>query len=200
MPTGYTADLYGGKDQTFADFAMSCARGFGALFVLRDEGPDAVVPERFEPDRYAKDRLERAKADVAEAEARSMDEWAALLAKSNEEMAEASKQARVRSRALRARYEAMLEAVDAWVPPSTEHEQLQAFMRDQLKQSIKFDCSAEDDMFLPRLMTPGTYRDEQIGYAKAELTRATKGWGDAVARANQRTWWVQQLRESLRGA
>ncbi|ROS52952.1 hypothetical protein [Frigoribacterium sp. PhB24] len=200
MPTGYTADLHDGKDQTFAEFAMSCARGFGALVEMRDAGPDAVVPERFEPDQYAKERLERARADLAEAEARPMDEWAALLTKNNEEMAEASQRARERSRALRVRYEAMLEAVDCWVPPSTEHEQLQSFMRDQLEGSIKFDCSAADDFFLPRVMTPGAFRDDQIGRAKAELTRATKGWGDAVARANQRTWWVRQLRESLAGA
>ena len=30
MPTGYTAALYEGKNQTFKEFATQCARAFGA--------------------------------------------------------------------------------------------------------------------------------------------------------------------------
>ena len=31
MPTGYTIDLYEGKEVTFEEFVMKCARAFGAL-------------------------------------------------------------------------------------------------------------------------------------------------------------------------
>ena len=37
MPTGYTLDLYNGKDITFEEFVLKCARAFGALIDMRDE-------------------------------------------------------------------------------------------------------------------------------------------------------------------
>jgi len=37
MPTGYTADLNDGKQVTFQEFTMKCARAFGALIEMRDD-------------------------------------------------------------------------------------------------------------------------------------------------------------------
>lgn len=37
MPTGYTASVQEGKVTEFRDFAMECARAFGALVMMRDE-------------------------------------------------------------------------------------------------------------------------------------------------------------------
>jgi hypothetical protein len=34
MPTGYTAKIYNGVPQTFEEFALDCARTFGALITL----------------------------------------------------------------------------------------------------------------------------------------------------------------------
>ena len=44
MPTGYTYDLYDGKDIEFPDFVMKCARAFGALIEIRDDPMDAAIP------------------------------------------------------------------------------------------------------------------------------------------------------------
>lgn len=48
MPTGYTADVQSGKVTDFAEYAMNCARAFGALVLMRDDPSDADIPERFE--------------------------------------------------------------------------------------------------------------------------------------------------------
>ena len=37
MPTGYTADIYEGNDVSFRDFALKCARAFGACIEQRDD-------------------------------------------------------------------------------------------------------------------------------------------------------------------
>lgn len=42
MPTGYTADIKDGI--TFRDFALRCARAFGATIMQRDE--DISIPPR----------------------------------------------------------------------------------------------------------------------------------------------------------
>ena len=40
MPTGYTTDIYNGKDVTFKDFALKCARAFGACIHQREDNID----------------------------------------------------------------------------------------------------------------------------------------------------------------
>lgn len=47
---------------TFPEFAMRCARNFGALIMMRDEPLDAPIPEKFEPSGYYKKEYEKAKA------------------------------------------------------------------------------------------------------------------------------------------
>jgi len=49
MPTGYTLDLYDGKNITFKEFVMKCAGAFGALISMKDESLDAPIPEHLEP-------------------------------------------------------------------------------------------------------------------------------------------------------
>ena len=62
MPTGYTEDIYNGKDVTFKDFALKCARAFGACVHQRDD--DANDPPKLrEPNTgYYEERLKKAKA------------------------------------------------------------------------------------------------------------------------------------------
>lgn len=50
MPTGYTANIKNGI--TFEEFALDCARNFGALIIMRDEPKDAPIPEQFEASKH----------------------------------------------------------------------------------------------------------------------------------------------------
>lgn len=45
MPTGYTYPVCEGKITEFPDFALSCARAFGALISMREEPMDAPLPD-----------------------------------------------------------------------------------------------------------------------------------------------------------
>lgn len=45
MPTGCTAKLHE-DDQSFRDFALTCARAFGATIAMREEPLDAPPSER----------------------------------------------------------------------------------------------------------------------------------------------------------
>lgn len=75
MPTGYTADLYDGKDVSFEGFALNCARAFGALVSLRDE-PDAEIPDEFKVDEYYVKKFEEAKEELEKAESMTDEEFA----------------------------------------------------------------------------------------------------------------------------
>lgn len=45
MPTGYTAAIKYGI--TFKEFALDCARNFGACISMRDEPRETPIPDEF---------------------------------------------------------------------------------------------------------------------------------------------------------
>jgi len=53
------------KGQTFPEFALECARAFGALVMMRDAESGAVIPERFEPGDWNSKKLTEAKRKLA---------------------------------------------------------------------------------------------------------------------------------------
>lgn len=52
MPTGFTAIIEEKEDLTFEEFALRCARGMGALIMMRDDPMSAEVPDHFPLDDY----------------------------------------------------------------------------------------------------------------------------------------------------
>jgi hypothetical protein len=62
MPTGYTAPIADGM--TFEQYALGCARAFGALVTMRDEPSDAPIPEKLEPDTYYQRSLEASQLEL----------------------------------------------------------------------------------------------------------------------------------------
>jgi hypothetical protein len=104
VPTGYTATLNHGE-QTFPDFALHCARAFGALVSLRDESSDTPIPEVIEPSPYELEYLEKTRVKLFELTELSFSQWAD---RQDEELAEqlrVKQEANERSAALRVRYE-----------------------------------------------------------------------------------------------
>lgn len=195
MPTGYTAALHDGKEQTFTDFALNCARAFGALITMRDE-PNAPIPDEFPPSEHDKRYRDDALKKLIALERRTPDEWAAAQ---REEVAEHNAyvaRSRQKAAVLRDRYEAMLAQVQTWQPPTTEHEELKRFMTSQLEESIKHDCGTsylteEEEQPLQ------AYTDRQLQIARDQLARAEQSWQAEQSRAKGRTAWVRKLRNSL---
>lgn len=197
MPTGYTSTLYEGKSQTFEEFVMDCARAFGALVSLRDSR-DAEIPAVFEPNTgYYEERLDEARRKLADLDAMS-PETAAQRAQNDFDQAMLKHQAAQRERAARrARYEAMLEEVDAWQPPTLDHVGLKEFMQQQLTESIRTDTTEYSDQ-VPSLLSPDGWMQRERECYRHDLEYYSKERALEVDRARSRTAWVKTLRESLR--
>jgi hypothetical protein len=199
MPTGYTSELYAGKDVTFEHFALRCARGMGVAIELRDEPLEVPLPDEFVIGTYETERALEAQLKLAEAYARTPDDWAALELKSRTEANEAYEKSLAESDALRDRYEAMLAEVNDWEPPTEEHEGLKAFMVEQLTSSIKLDTDYSYSWFQkdaePR--TWEQYRRDQLVKLHAEKKWAEQALREEEARVAGRNAWVRALRESL---
>ena len=138
MPTGYTHDIENG--QTFEDYALRCARAFGACTLQRDESANERPKLREESSLY-EEKLPEALA-----------EYGYLMSLNNKQQEEYGTEERdkeivsiqaslEKKRDLESKYRDMLNKVELWVPPTNNHVSLKGFMIKQITDSIEFDCN-----------------------------------------------------------
>jgi hypothetical protein len=196
MPTGYTDCLKDGSI-TFPQFAMQCARAFGALISMRDDPSDAAIPDAFDPSDHHATEHAKAKERLAElhmlkpsdCEVHALHAFLAAKEAHNKRLREIA--------ALRSSYEAMLAKVEDWTPPSSDHYGLQKFMKEQIEQSIDFDCGTKY-LTEPVQRTGAQWLADEIGKAARDIEYHAREHAAEVDRAAKRTAWVRSLRESLK--
>ena len=199
MPTGYTHLVQTGEIKDFPTFAMQCARAFGALVLMRDDPPDAPIPDEFKPSDHNAVKLEKAKVRLLKlrdmtpeqinAEHRTKWDAAYEYATNYEREKELQEE----------RYRAMLAKVAEWNPPSPEHDGLKKFMREQLESSIDFDCGGS---YKPALLPadPDEWWRGEVRKAQRDIDYHKKADKEERERTEGRNRWVRQLRESLKVA
>lgn len=132
MATGYTAGVADGTITNFRTFAMQCARAFGALIEMRDDPMDTPIPTELKPSSYHETALATANARLAELKAMAPDE---ITQKASADLAqdqaasETYRRARVEENA---RLRKMAAQVEAWSPPTPDHNGMKDFMLEQL--------------------------------------------------------------------
>lgn len=197
MPTGYTAKIADGI--TFNEFAMACARGMGALIMMRDEPSNAPIPERFEPSDYHATKHVAAEMELgrlrrmtpAETEEAARTEFMEESARHVERMQENDD--------LRLKYEAMLAEVKAWQPPTPDHEGMKKFMVEQITGSIDFDCDNgyyRDNA--PKRFNGPEWLEKKIAGARHDIDYHRKNHAEEVERTESRNAWLKSLRDSLK--
>jgi hypothetical protein len=196
MPTGYTADVQDGKITDFPTFALLCARAFGALVTMRDDPLGAPVPEEFQPSQHYAERARAERDRLDGLLAMTPDEIEVARNVAEEKRAAAWAEANTRATASAARYEAMLAAAEAWEPPSEDHTELKAFMIQQLKESIRFDCGPMTWGAEP-LPPPAEWHAKEIKAAADALVWNVREQHEENERVATRNAWVRLLRQSL---
>ncbi len=195
MPTGYTHNVQDGTLTDFSAFVMQCARGMGACIMMRDDPMDAPIPEAFEPSSYYKESLDKAIADWNELKSRTDDELRVMWHKAHVDALAYHAKSTASNHKERSRYEAMLANVEAWQPPSDDHEGLKKFMREQLTESIWFDCHVREAA--PVQIPFEQWKQARFDADRRSIEYLRKSWDDEVERTNSRNLWLKQLRESL---
>lgn len=194
MPTGYTSELHDGKDQTFTEFALQCARAFGATIMQRDDALSAPLRIPAPHTSYNEKALDKAQAQL--------DKFRGMPSELADQEAEASYQAALmrwknaenEKRESEERYRNMLADVAGWRPPTSEHEGLKTFMVEQLEESIRFDCSTYDP---PARLTGEEYQELMVAQAEKDLRYHTKSMAEEIERAVGRRAWITDLAKSL---
>lgn len=195
MATGYTQGVRDGSVTDFQKFTMQCARAFGALISMRDDPNDAPIPQKFEADSYHVGALRDAKAELVVLEGMTNAEIVAAAKAAYDRLITEWEASEVRRKEEKARYSAMLAQVKTWTPPTKDHQGLKDFMVQQLTESIEFDC--RESWKRPTPTKPGTWHFEQISRVQRDITYHTEHEAEDRKRADERTAWVQQLRDSL---
>lgn len=194
MPTGYTAAVK--DDISFEQFVWSCARGMGALIMMRDEPTGAPIPERFEPSQYYAMAADKARAELARLETMSIEQ---VEAEADAAYVAAVQSYRDRIREaleLRNKYSAMLAKVVQWEPPTAEHKGLQEFMASQLRQSIDFDCSTSYGE-KPYRQDATAWHNGLIAKARKDILYYEAEQAKEVERTEGRNEWIAALRKSV---
>lgn len=79
MSTGYTDCI--GKGADFKQFALGCARAFGALVTMRDEPSNVEIPDEFLPSDYHKKKIKIISRQLAKIRKLSVKECSELAKK-----------------------------------------------------------------------------------------------------------------------
>jgi hypothetical protein len=199
MPTGYTHAIADGI--SFRQYAMSCARAFGALITMRDEPHDAEIPEAFQPDTHYLQWAEEAKARLAALEAMTPEQKAAGAKEAYEKELASREKSISEARELQRKYEDMLFHAENWVSPSPDHDKFKQFMIDQIKSSIEHDCTSTIDYYtrdVVLLQPADQWHAEQVAREQDSIARYERHQQEEVERVAKRNLWISQLRNALK--
>lgn len=196
MPTGYTSRLCDGP-QTFEEFAMGCARAFGALVTMRDDDSNAPIPEEFKPSDYHQAEVAKARLNYIEFQGMDDKEAERRAIREYDEAMTAWTKTREDNRALRDRLGAMARDVRAWKPPTPDHAGMKKFMLEQLDTTAEFDGRDWPDS-KPHLVSGADYRLAGIEKALRDIAYHTVEYQKEAERCRSRSAWVRALRESLK--
>lgn len=194
MPTGYTSDIKDGI--SFEQFVWTCARGFGALVLMRDEPLGAPIPARFEPSPYYAESVTKAETALAKFRALTTEQASAECVAEHQAALQSWAQRCEEKKALREKYLRMLAKVKEWQPPTPEHVGLRDFMVQQLTDSMDWDCSTKYDT-RPEAMTTEAWLAAVIQRAERDLERAKESLREEIERTEGRNQWLKALRESV---
>lgn len=195
MPTGYTAKLCE-REQSRNEFILSCARAFGACVHQRDDDFNDRPSKRGQSE-YHDLRIKEAEARLAKFSK------GGLLGEYNEFVDSCIDRARKNQIACAekaARILKMISDIEAWIPPSSDHVEMKAFMLDQLRRTLKQDANSE--YYQSRIdyiakSNIAEWVNENIEDAKRDIKYHTKEREIERNRIESQNKWIELLYESI---
>lgn len=198
MPKGYTAAI--SKGMTFQEFALGCARAFGACITMRDEPNDAPIPDEFAPSTYRSDAITTATDELSkvgdmslkECEAKAHSEYENAIAYHNTGVQDAAK--------LTKQYQAMMLSASNWRAPTADHVELKKFMIDQIAESMSHDCGGdyhERQLSNLKLINGESWRSQKLAKLHEDIAYHRTKHREEVERCAKRSAWVHALKTSL---
>lgn len=194
MPTGYTTNI---ENLNFQDFALTCARAFGACITLRDEPLAPNIPE-FKVEPFYAENLQAATQALEDFKNKSDDQLKVEYNAFCADLQASTEERKRKNSSLKASYTNMILSVERWKPPTEEHVELKSFMLGQLRESLQFDCYENTDDFLnPRQPSFEDWKIQTRNQLSRSVELRRESYQEEIQRVGQRNAWVKALKESL---
>ena len=199
MPTGYTSDIYDGKDVTFREYALKCAGAFGAYVTLHDSPMVQELPTQLEPSIYYRDRLDDAAKRVQELIAMTQAERNVAASEEQVKNMKRWKESEQKNYELSAKYDAMLVEARKFKTPTPEHDRFAQFLIDQLEEAKRWDCHTPGEKWYTEpVQGSGTeWYSKQLENATKNVTYYSEKWEKEVKRTNENNQWIKDLFRAL---
>jgi hypothetical protein len=192
MPTGYTAVLDEKEEVSLKEFVYICSHAF----IYDSSGID--LPKESEYSDHYTQKIKEILDELERIDHLSNSEAKDEEIKEREKREEEIKKYISDKKYLRRKYESMLHKVNAWIPPSNEHNGLKKFMMEQLNKSIEFDCDYSH--YKPLQIISGK---DWLIKKRTDLQKSLKYYSESSMRESevitQRNNWIRRLRESFEG-
>lgn len=200
MQTEYTYKLMG-NGQSFNDFVMGCARAMEECITLRDEPSYTGITRQFKPDKSYAKYLKEKEALLAKLlivkNKQSPEDYAILQLDSAIGRVKKFGASNIIEDA---RVDDMIRLVKAWLPPTSDHQELKQFMLKQLstsRHSTNDYCEKEIGVLENLKNSPQNYFELLIIEAKVDVRGAQAGLEGETDRCKSRNAWIKALQESL---
>lgn len=198
MATGYTYAIHDeDKEETFETFVMRVAKNFSSALrtnpKLWEDPSKKPAPCRANIS-YQLDAIEDARDTLEELQALSQDEIQKKAEESYQRIFRNWESQCEASIEIMARYEDMLEKVQAWSPPTSKHVDMKRFMIEQLETSIEHDCTLRDQ---PPKMSPQEWYQCHSELATDQIKRAKKRMSNIINNVKDQNDWLEELWNSL---
>lgn len=196
MPTGYTSKIYEGKDVSYKEFLMDCAKQFDANTLMRDMPFDSEIPI-YKPDvKYYKEQIAINKKQLQSFKLKSLEEIELQIEEEYNQALRHQKEKQKNKEDLKQRYLEIKEEVKKWEPPTPEHVNLKTFALEQLSMSIDADCSVFT--FNIEKQDAQDYLNKQIKSCEDNIAYYKEKIEEEIERTNKRNQWNKELFDSLK--
>lgn len=195
MPTEYTSILTEKNEITFEEFALRCARAFGACISMRDESLSATLPNEFEPSLYHEKKIKEAEEKYKKFKEYSEDDFIKITEENSQKELKSYEERIEKNKFTYDRYFSKLKEVENWEPPTKDHENLKEFMIEQIKQSIDFDVYEPEK---PVIKTAIETRNNMLKEIIRDIEYHTEEDRKDKKRTFERNKWIKELRNSLK--
>lgn len=193
MPTGYTVKVTDGRVTTLHDFALSCAKAFGACIDMWDDDFDKPIPDEFKVSPYYTEKLAEAQQQLAEIAALTPAKVEAAAEEAFNVAQDAYETTKYTFERENARLAEMVEKVKAWTPPTQDHAGLKNFMLQQLdssKVSLEY-------LTAPIKHSGPDWQRKRIEDLHRDVAYYAEAAAKELERVNERNAWLKTLRGAI---
>lgn len=201
MPTGYSAYILEDKLSKPSDFALICARAFGACIEQRDDSLDAPIKLPELDTKYRDNLLKEATIKLKRLKKYTKEQKIRFGEKLKKKEINYNKKRIKEARQTREKLEKVHEWASNWTPPTSEHHGLKKFMLEQIDSTINFDADTnyhESQLKAISEKSPMDFYKKELESAEWGVNYHKEEREKEIERTNQRANWITSLIESLK--